>query len=333
MTPDIFSKQELPTAPLLFLAPMEGVTSYEFRETLCAFAPPDFVATEFIRITGERHTVRSLRRHNQSRLQIQFMAADEKVLQKSILHLKTKGTLKDTDWLDLNVGCPSRRVNSRGAGAALLLEPARLLSFLHSLRSVHPGPLSMKTRIGYQGDEDFPALLNHLSDAPIDFITIHARSKCAHYSGPIHYDCLRLAVETLPFPVIGNGDIWSREDAQAMIDATGVRGLMCGRGVIRNPFLFREIRGGAQPTRQELARFLFSLLTAFQAAPRRYVGRFKEFAGWFSQNELIGRPYFELVKRLESLSDVEEASRAYFKEGVTRSSKKRLSAEEEGFYG
>ena len=325
MISDIFTEQGFPSSPLLFLAPMEGITSFEFRETLYRFAPPDFVATEFIRITGKKHSVKTLQRHNGIPLQIQFMASDENALTKSILFLKLKGVLQEDDWIDLNVGCPSRKVNSRGAGAALLLEPKKLLSLLHSLRSVHTGPLSMKTRIGYQGEEDFPAILEYLKEAPIDFLTLHARSKCAQYSGPIHYDCLAQAAESLHYPVIGNGDIWTAQDAMRMLQRTGVRGIMCGRGAIRNPFLFRQIQGGPPATRQELAEFLFSLLAAFEASPHRYVGRFKEFAGWFSQNELIGRAFFEQVKRLETLPQIEEVSKEFFGGRVTLHANERQS--------
>ena len=110
------------------------------------------------------------------------------------------------------------------------------------VRDIHSGTLSVKTRVGYQSDEDYPEILQMLKDCPIDFISIHARTKQDGYTAPVNLRHLKKAVETLPYPVIGNGEVWTASDALKMIKETGVSGVMCGRGAVSNPFIFTEIK-------------------------------------------------------------------------------------------
>ena len=185
------------------------------------------------------------------------------------------------------------------------------------MRSKHSGPLSIKTRIGYQNSEDFPEILKYLADTKIDFISIHARTKCAGYSDPINLDYLEQAVKTLPFPVIGNGDIWKVEDAWNMLNETGVRGVMCGRGAISNPFIFHDIKNKLNPTsfkpekklhrQKRLLDFALDLVEAnkvIEKKPGARIGTFKEFAIWFSKNPLIGRSFFQNIKRLNNWDEI-----------------------------
>ena len=222
--------------------------------------------------------------------------------------------MDDGDWLDLNVGCPSKRVNAHGAGAALLLEPSKLLEMVHRMRAVHKVPLSLKTRVGYQSAEDYPNILKCLAKCPLDFVTIHARTRCGQYTEPVNWNYLRKAVQILPFSVLGNGEVWSADDALRMLEQTGVHGIMCGRGVIRDPFLFARIcaklTGSAPPFagRGELLKLAAELARRYaQADSDRKEGVFKEFAGWLSKNPCMGRELFLGVKRLQTFSEILDA--------------------------
>ena len=317
--------------PLLMLAPMEGLTNSGMRDLIIGCRGVDTVATEFIRITSPNQTIKSFKRHSVT-LQIQLMASEPEILSQIIVHLKTKGVLEDNDWVDLNVGCPSRRVNSHGAGAALLKDPPKLLSIIHSMRAVHKnGPLSVKTRLGFESSDEFPELLQYLKDAPLDLITFHARSKCAAYDAEqLETEKLALAAETLPYPVIGNGDIDNVEKALSMLRDTGVAGCMIGRGAITNPYLFHDIKAALNgdsfeldPEKRttELYRFAVGYLRFLQEketqVKRPQIGPFKEFATWFSRNPLIGREFFGSVKRLSDLDSVTQFLETKTKLGTT----------------
>lgn len=307
----------------LFLAPMEGITNSIFRREICALGDVDVVATEFVRITGPKQKIAPFVRPHDRPLQIQLMASSPEDLKRCILFLKEREILFDTDWLDLNVGCPSRRVNAHGAGAALLLEPAKLSRIIESMRVVHSGVLSMKTRVGFHDDNAYRDLLLMLSEAPIDFLALHARTRCAGYKEPVNLDYLEKAVSTLPFPVIGNGDVWTAEDAWRMFEQTGVQGVMCGRGVIRNPFLFTEIkalyenRGVRTESSLGLYRFADRLLQRYEQHEKKQgaaIGRAKEFLTWFSKNPLVGSELFSEVKRLDTVSSIRVQMYRYFTE-------------------
>lgn len=314
-------RSKLPaTSPLLMLAPMEGLTNFGMRELLISQGSIDVVATEFVRITSARQRIAPFQRHTSTPLQIQFMASDIGAIRGVIENLKTREILFEDDWIDLNVGCPSRRVNSRGAGAALLLEPEKLMLMICQMREVHEtGLLSMKTRLGYNSSEEFPRILECLKGAPLDLITIHARSKCTAYDpNSLQIDKLKQAAEELPYPVIGNGDVTTPEAATRML-STGVSGVMCGRGALINPYLFCEIRAALEGRASDfddkdltpsLWQFALSYLHYLQGKEHAensnsQIGSFKEFATWLSRNPYIGRNFFDEIKRMSSLKEIE----------------------------
>jgi tRNA-dihydrouridine synthase B len=296
---------------LLLLAPMEGITNFHFRDLIQKYAPADIVATEFIRITGPKQGIKALPNHN-CPLQVQLMASSAEDLSSSVKFLKLKKIITDDTWIDLNVGCPSKRVNAHGAGAALLCTPNKLTEIIKALRAVHSGTLSIKTRVGYQSAENFPQILEELANAPLDFISIHARTKQAGYTEPVNYEYLKLATKTLPYPVIGNGEIWNAEDAIKLLNTTAVAGLMCGRGAISNPYIFSDIRKALnheaqipnETRKQELINFSLELLKRYQEKPKN-IGLFKEFSFWLSRNPLIGKIHFDQIKRMQNFEEIE----------------------------
>lgn len=318
LTVDFFSRTVNipPSSPVLMLAPMEGITNSLFREHLLSETTgPDIVATEFIRITNARQKVRPFPRHRVP-LQIQIMGCDASMMQENLLFLKQKRVITDTDWIDLNVGCPSKKVTAKGAGAALLKTPELLIDIIAALRKEHSGPLSIKTRIGYDTDTDFPSIVSALKQTQLDFVSIHARSKQAGYTPGINLKQLAFAADTLPFPVIGNGDLWNIEAIQTMLAETNVRGLMLGRAALADPFLFSKIKSWRTQTAMhhytasDYLHFSLSLLQKYQEReiaeqyPHRYVGAFKEFFFWLSQNPCLGKEYFHKVKVCSSLESI-----------------------------
>ncbi len=324
---DVFRRTGIgaPEEPILMLAPMDGITNACFREELCAAGGVDMVATEFVRVTGPSRKRVLFARH-EIPLQIQFMASEPAVLADSISAMQDSGSLSDNDWLDLNAGCPSRRVNQHGAGAALLTQPQRLSKLLEAMRSVHAGPLSVKMRCGWADPAEMESLLSAVADSPVDFLTLHARTRMdAHNGGVrIHRECLTAAVERLPVPVIANGEIWTAADALSVYNECGVRGLMCGRGAVANPFIFADIRRalrgeGCEPStwpatsersessggrKAALFTFARALFNRYRELGEYTLGAYKEFARWFSRNPLVGEDFFNLIKRCTKAEEV-----------------------------
>ena len=144
--------------------------------------------------------------------------------------------------IDLNLGCPVPVVYRKNAGGGLLRDIPRIDALLGALRDAINIKFSVKTRIGFDDPSVFDDLLSVYARHSLDLLTVHARTVAEKYRDIIHYDYVARAVEVMPCPVIANGNVFSAQTAQSAIEATKARGLMIGRGAVRNPWLFKQIR-------------------------------------------------------------------------------------------
>ena len=181
------------------------------------------------------------------------------------------------DWIDINCGCPVRKVVKRGAGAALMKEPEEIGAIVRAVKKAVSLPVTVKTRIGFS-----PAFPDHLTiakiveDAGADMIAVHGRLACNFHKGDVDMDKLAEIKQALSIPVIGNGGINEPEDAAEMVRTTGVDGVMIGRGAVGNPWLFERIRDPEllEPTledrREAVEKHLLRLVELnIASAPRR----------------------------------------------------------------
>jgi tRNA-dihydrouridine synthase len=144
--------------------------------------------------------------------------------------------------VDLNLGCPAPVVYRKCAGGGLLREPERVDSILGALRDAVETRFTVKTRIGFDSPEVFEQLLPIFAKHSLDLLTVHGRTVKEMYRTEVHYDFIARAVSELSCPVLANGNVYSAEKAAEVLKLTGARGLMIGRGAIRNPWLFHQIR-------------------------------------------------------------------------------------------
>ncbi|MBC8206596.1 MAG: tRNA dihydrouridine synthase DusB [Kiritimatiellales bacterium] len=147
------------------------------------------------------------------------------------------------DWIDLNCGCPVKKVVKRGAGAALMKEPDEIGNIVRAVKKAVSLPVTVKTRIGFS-----PAFADHLTiakiveDAGADMIAVHGRLACNFHKGDADWEKLGEIKQALKIPVIGNGGVFAPEDATEMVRVSGVDGVMIGRGAVGNPWLFDQIK-------------------------------------------------------------------------------------------
>ena len=146
------------------------------------------------------------------------------------------------DWIDLNCGCPVKKVVRRGAGAALMKEPEEIGEMVRAVKKAVSLPVTVKTRIGFS-----PAFPDHLTiakiveDAGADMIAVHGRFACNFHKDDADWEKLGEIKQALKIPVIGNGGVFAPEDATEMVRVSGVDGVMVGRGAVGNPWLFDQI--------------------------------------------------------------------------------------------
>lgn len=249
----------------LVLAPMQDVTDLAFMRTLQRIGSlPDTFITAYFRSTPTTCALSeaNLRCIDENETGVPVLAQlagnDAAALLRDAHSLLNR---PGVTGINLNAGCPSPLVNRHGAGAGLLRDLPRFADILQTLRRELPaGTFSVKCRLGWEdATAEFPHILELLASAAPDEVGIHARTRRQLYGGIPDFSHIRQAVQALSCPVLANGDIGTPEQATASLKQTGAAGLMLGRGTVRNPYLFRQLRGGAAPTANEM-RFYYATL-------------------------------------------------------------------------
>ncbi|MBI3414301.1 MAG: tRNA-dihydrouridine synthase family protein [Verrucomicrobia bacterium] len=230
---------------------MQDVTDLPFMRLMAHYGGADLYFTEFFRVHATSHLepwiLESIEKNPTGRpIFAQMIGNDIPSLVRTareLQHYPVAG-------IDLNLGCPAPIVYRKCAGGGLLREPARVDAILGALRNVVTTKFTVKTRIGFESVDKFADLLEIFARHSLDLLTVHGRTVAEMYRGDVHYDVIARAVEQMPCPVLANGNVSSARKAAEILATTGARGLMIGRGAIRNPWIFRQIRelaSGATP--------------------------------------------------------------------------------------
>jgi len=230
-------------APLLALAPMQDVTDLPFWKLLATYGGADAYFTEYFRVYAnsvpDKHILKSITENPTGKLVVaQMIGHDIPSLARVARQLQQYPIAA----VDLNLGCPAPVVYRKCAGGGLLRELRQVDAILGALREAIRVRFTVKTRIGFDSADVFPELLSILARHSLDLVTVHARTVREMYRSPVRYELIQQAAQTLPCPVLANGNIYSAAKAAEVLKVTGVRGLMIGRGAIRNPWIFRQIR-------------------------------------------------------------------------------------------
>jgi tRNA-dihydrouridine synthase B len=243
---------KLPPIPYgsLFFAPMEGITDESFRKTILKLYPEwDYLACDFLRVpSAGRYPVKHLVRHMGREL-FEIGWVKEKTLYQILTSHRafTVEMVKDVDkldipWMDVNLGCPSPTVCKNGGGSSLLRDIESLAPLMQSIRDNFKGRLSAKIRVGYSDSLNFDDIIRMLNDVGVELITVHGRTREQMYKEPANWSFIKRAVEISKVPIIGNGDVWSTEDINRMLNETGCHGVMVARGALKSPWMAQDYR-------------------------------------------------------------------------------------------
>ena len=229
----------------VFLAPMEDVTDPAFR-LMCKRFGADMVYTEFVSsdalVRYVNSTCRKLNISDQERpVAIQIYGKDPDTMAEAA-RISAEA---HPDILDINFGCPVKKVAGKGAGAGLLRDLPRMMAITRAVVDAVPIPVTVKTRLGWDMDNrNIVDIAEALQDCGIAALTIHGRTRCQMYNGEADWSLIG-AVKNNPrmhIPIIGNGDITSGEVCRQRFDQTGVDAVMVGRATFGRPWIFREIK-------------------------------------------------------------------------------------------
>ena len=224
------------------LAPMAGITDLPFR-MLCKEQGAGLLYTEMV-------SAKAISYRNRNTIPLMEISPKEHPVALQIfgsepeLMAEVARSIEDQpfDILDINMGCPVPKVVNNGEGSALLKDPELIRKIVSAVSRAVKKPVTVKMRIGFEGaDVDPVEIAKIMEDAGAAAIAVHGRTRQQYYSGKADWDTIRKIKEAVSVPVIGNGDVDSPKKAKAMLKETGCDGVMIGRAVRGNPWIFREM--------------------------------------------------------------------------------------------
>lgn len=316
---------------LYSLAPMEGLTGHVFRKThaecfgaLERYYTP-FVCTPRVGSGFGKRYHKELDPENNRGLNVvpQLLTKNAEEL------IWAAGLLQQMGYteVNLNVGCPSGTVASKGKGSGLLRSPEELEAFLQKVCAASPLPVSVKTRIGIEDDGEYEQILDVYCRCPLAELIVHPRVQKDGYKGRARQQAYGLTLEKAPFPVAYNGDLFEPKDIEALVKAyPQTRHVMLGRGVLANPALVRMARGGEAASMDELRRFHDLLFGAYKdEMGGNAVMRMKEW--WSYAKDSFADPVgvVRAVRKVRKADEYEAAAKEVFRTGKPRTGKLRAS--------
>jgi tRNA-dihydrouridine synthase B len=293
----------------LVLAPMAGVSVQAFRRQGRRFGA-GLVCSEMVSVAGIQHrnerTLGYLRVGADERpLAIQIFGSDPAAMAEAARFVEAAGA----DLVDMNFGCPVKKVTKTGAGASLLDDPDHACRLVEAVAGAVSLPVSVKMRRGVaDGSRTCLDVGPRLVGAGAASLTIHPRSAKQMYTGTADHSLTAELVSLVDVPVIASGDITSRARAQSVLATTGASAVMVGRAAQGNPWVLAEIMGEErEPSREEVVAelVLFMRETVRELGEQRAFGFLKKFYGWYLGHGRFPRPFKQELVMLPSLAEVE----------------------------
>jgi tRNA-dihydrouridine synthase B len=300
---------EIPTR--VVLAPMAGVSVQAFRRQGRRFGA-GLVCSEMVSCAGLEHrnerTLGHLRiASDEHPLAVQIFGSNPATMAEAARMVEAAGA----DLVDINFGCPVKKVTKTGAGATLLEDPARATAIVGTVADAVSVPVTVKMRRGLEnGARTCLELGPRLVEAGAASLTLHPRSARQMYTGEADHSLTAELVELVDVPVVASGDTTARARAQTVLAATGAAAVMVGRAAQGNPWAIREIAGDsdAEPSREEVAAelLLFVRETARELGEQRATSFLKKFYGWYLGRGRFPRQFKQELTQLQTLAEVEE---------------------------
>lgn len=300
------------------LAPMAGVSNTAFR----------LVARKFWTglITTEMVSDKAILQKNERTMKMIEVMDIEKPISLQIFGTekaslveaaKVIDQLTNVDIIDFNMGCPVPKVTKNGAGSAWLLSPKKIHEMLEAVVKAVKKPVTVKIRTGWD-EEHIYAVENAkaIESAGVSAVVIHGRTREQMYAGNADWDIIRRTKEAVDIPVIGNGDVFSPEEAKRMIDQTGVDGIMIGRAALGNPWILSRTTKFLQegillpePTPRESIEIAFLHMEKLIDLKGEMIGikEMRKHAGWYLKGLPKAAKVRERINQIESMEEMKQA--------------------------
>jgi len=289
----MFRIRDVVIDPPLILAPVAGHTDTLFRQAIkglggCGLVVSELVSTEGM--TRQQDRTFHLTRFEESErpVSIQVFGSDPARMAESAAMVESMGA----DIVDINLGCPVKKVVRQGGGSNLLRDLPLLERIFKAVRKAATIPLTIKIRTGWdRNSTNAVEVLKLAEDCGVDALTIHGRARCDMFSGKADWSVIARVKAAAHIPIMGNGDVLLPADAERMFRETGVDGVMMGRGVLSNPWLIRQCYDHMNgisvvpATLQEKADFMMAFLrrVSVETPAPIALGKMKKMGGYLSK--------------------------------------------------
>jgi tRNA-dihydrouridine synthase B len=300
------------------MAPMAGVSQMPFRllvrEMGASAAPTELISAKGL-VFGQVRTTEYLRHDQRERpFWVQLFGAEPESMAIGAQHARELGA----EIIDVNMGCPVRKVIQSGAGAALMKDPPRAAAIVRAIADRTGLPVTAKIRSGWDGGTiNAEELTLALADAGCALVTIHARTRTQGYSGPADWAMIARLCEVSPIPVIGNGGVWCAADGHRMLDQTGCAGVMVGRGALGNPWIFRSLnepsfRGPTHEERWRIVRRHLQDHLELCGDEQRGIKTFRPHLLWYSHGQAKAAAFRQSVLHIDDLGVLLQQAEEFF---------------------
>lgn len=307
----------------IILAPMAGITDLPFR-IICKSFGPGLVYTEMASAKaiyyGDEKTKKLLNIEGEKRpIAVQIFGSDVTAMSEAAKYVSNFA-----DIVDINMGCPAPKVVKNGDGSKLLTNLKLAEEIIENVVKSVNIPVTVKIRKGWDSDNIVATEIAKIAETKgASAVIVHGRTREEFFSGEVDLDIIKKVKESVKIPVIGNGNIFNEDDAYRMFEYTGVDGIMCGRGTLGNPWLFKNIIEYLQTgeknqlpiSKEEKLNIILKHIDLEIKEKGEYTGirEMRKHISWYIKNMKDATKTRDMINRIEDRQELESCLKEYFK--------------------